>query len=216
MTEVATKTAKVWLIEDNAAFRQSVARAINRLPDLSCTRDFAACEPAIAALAAEKPDVVLIDVGLPGMTGIEGIPQIKAKAPEAQVVVLTVFEDHDKIFNALCAGASGYLLKGSPVAQIGDAIREVMRGGAPMSPPVARRVLGMFTKLVPARGNYGLTEREKGILELMTEGKTMKEIAEVAGVSYHTVDSHLRNIYAKLHVNSRASAVAKAIKEGLV
>jgi DNA-binding NarL/FixJ family response regulator len=97
----------VWLIEDNAAFRQSVARAINRLPGLACPRHFAACEPALAALAEEKPDVVLIDVGLPGMSGIEGIPQVKAKSPETQVVVLTVFEDPDKIFDALCAGASG-------------------------------------------------------------------------------------------------------------
>jgi DNA-binding NarL/FixJ family response regulator len=102
------------------------------------------------------------------------------------------------------------------VGQIGEAIREVMRGGAPMSPPIARRVLGMFTKMGPAKSDYGLTEREKEMLELMTQGKTMKEIADVAGVSYHTVDSHLRNIYAKLHVNSRAGAVAKAVKERLV
>jgi DNA-binding NarL/FixJ family response regulator len=215
MAEASSKTT-VWLIEDNAAFRQTVARAINRLPGLACTGNFAACEPALAALANDKPDVVLIDVGLPGMTGIEGIPQIKAKSPETQVVVLTVFEDHDKIFQALCAGASGYLLKGAPVAQIGEAIREVKRGGAPMSPPVARRVLGMFTKMAPAKADYGLTEREKQMLEFMTQGKTMKEIADVAAVSYHTVDSHLRNIYAKLHVNSRAGAVAKALKEGLV
>jgi DNA-binding NarL/FixJ family response regulator len=215
MPEASPKTT-VWLIEDNAAFRQTVARAINRLPGLACTGNFAACELALAALGNDKPDVVLIDVGLPGMTGIEGIPQIKAKSPETQVVVLTVFEDHDKIFQALCAGASGYLLKGAPVAQIGEAIREVKRGGAPMSPPVARRVLGMFTKMAPVKSDYGLTEREKEMLEFMTQGKTMKEIADVAAVSYHTVDSHLRNIYAKLHVNSRAGAVAKALKEGLV
>jgi DNA-binding NarL/FixJ family response regulator len=216
MSEPANNPISVWLIEDNAAFRQSVSRAINRNPDLKCTGDFAACEPALAALDREKPDVVLIDVGLPGMTGIEGIPQIKAKSPLTQVVVLTVFEDHDKIFNAICAGASGYLLKGSAVNEIASSIREVARGGAPMSPPVARRVLGMFSKFTPSKGDYGLTEREKQMLEFMTLGITMKEMADKANVSYHTVDSHLRNIYAKLHVNSRAGAVAKALKEGLV
>jgi DNA-binding NarL/FixJ family response regulator len=206
----------VWLIEDNTTYRRTVARVIGQLDGLHCTRDFSNCEDALAALPAERPDVVLLDVGLPGMSGIEGIAKIKALAPEARVIVLTVFEDDDKIFRAICAGASGYLLKTSPAEQIGNAIREVLAGGAPMNASIASRVLQMFARLAPPRQDYGLTAREQEVLEWMVRGLIKKEIADRLSLSVHTVDTHLRNIYAKLEVNTRTGAVAKALKEKLL
>lgn len=207
----------VWLIEDNAAYREALARAINSTPHLTCPRQFVTCEDALAALAVgPRPGVVLLDVGLPGMSGLEGIGPLRAAAPGTPIVVLTVFEDDEKIFQAVCAGALGYLLKVSPVEQIVAAIDEVRQGGSPMNARVAARVLARFAELSPPPGDYGLTAREKEILERLIRGHIKKEIARDFGLSVHTVDSHLRNIYEKLHVNTRAGAVAKAAKEKLV
>jgi DNA-binding NarL/FixJ family response regulator len=161
------------------------------------------------------PDVILVDVELPGMNGIEAVQRIKAISPITRIIMLTVFDDHDKIFKAVCAGASGYLLKTSPVEKIVESIRDVYSGGAPMTPRVAHSVLEMFSRLMVPHQDYGLTAREQKILELMTEGLLKKEIADQLTLSYHTVDTHLRNIYAKLHVNTRSGAVAKALKERL-
>lgn len=194
-----------------------VARAINRAPALRCAHSFSTCEQAIAALDREPaPHVILLDVGLPGMNGIQGIREIKHRAPSVQVLMLTVYDDHQKVFDAICAGASGYLLKTDDDQGIVDAIQEVLRGGAPMNPRVARLVLTMFTKLaVPPRHDYGLSAREKETLELVVKGLLKKEIADQLGLSYHTVDNHLRSIYEKLHVHSRSGAIAKALNERL-
>lgn len=206
----------VWLVEDNHTFRHTVAKVLNQAPALECARHFANSEDALAALVeGALADVILLDVELPGLNGIEAVKRLKALSPSTRVIMLTVFDDHDKIFRAICAGASGYLLKTSPVERIVDSIREVHAGGAPMTPRVARSVLEMFGRLSTPRQDYGLTAREQKILELMIEGLIKKEIAEHLALSYHTVDTHLRNIYTKLHVHTRTGAVAKALKERL-
>ena len=206
----------VWLIEDNHIFRNTVARALSRVEGVDCTQHFANAEDALDALqGGGVPEVILVDVELPGQDGIAAVRKIKSISPATRVVMLTVFDDHEKVFKAICAGASGYLLKTSPVERIIESINEALVGGAPMTPKVAGSVLQMFSKMAQPRQDYGLTEREQKILELMTQGLIKKEIASKICVSYHTVDTHLRNIYTKLHVHSRTGAVAKALKERL-
>ncbi|MCX6851554.1 MAG: response regulator transcription factor [Verrucomicrobia bacterium] len=207
----------LWIVEDHAAFRRTLVRVLNTETDLKCTRDFDSCEKLLAALARpDVPDLILLDVGLPGMSGLEGIRLIKERAPKALVVILTVFEDDDKVFQAICAGAAGYLLKTSSGFDITQAVRDALAGGSPMNPRIARRVLEMFSKFAPKQNDYGLSEREKEILQLMTTGLIKKEIADRLTLSVHTVDTYLRRIYEKLAVNTRTGAVAKALKEGLV
>ena len=207
----------LWIVEDHAAFRRTLVRVLNAEADLQCARDFDSCEKLLAALAKpDVPDLILLDVGLPGMSGLEGIRLIKERAPKSLVVILTVFEDDDKVFQAICAGAAGYLLKTSSGADITQAVRDALAGGSPMNPRIARRVLEMFSKLAPKQNDYGLSEREKEILQLMTTGLIKKEIADKLTLSVHTVDTYLRRIYEKLAVNTRTGAVAKALKEGLV
>ena len=206
----------VWLIEDNHSFRRTLARVLQGVADLECTRHFANSEEALEELAhGAVPDVILVDVELPGLSGLEAVKRIRAISPSSRVVMLTVFDDHDKIFKAVCAGASGYLLKTSPMEKIIESVREAYTGGAPMTPRVARSVLDMFASASPPHQDYGLTAREQSILELMTRGLIKKEIADNLAISYHTVDTHLRNIYSKLHVHTRTGAVSKALKEHL-
>lgn len=206
----------VWLIEDNHIFRNTVARALGRVEGVECTQHFANAEDALDALqGGGVPEVILVDVELPGQDGIEAVRKIKSISPATRVVMLTVFDDHEKVFKAICAGASGYLLKTSPVERIVESIHEALAGGAPMTPKVAGAVLKMFSQFAQPRQDYGLTTREQKILELMTQGLIKKEIADKLALSYHTVDTHLRNIYTKLHVHSRTGAVAKALKERL-
>lgn len=215
----APALTNVWLIEDNSTFRRAFCRALNQTEAFRCTGDFPSAETALAAakqLPAEPPRVILLDVGLPGMDGLTAIPKLRERLPGAVIIVLTVFEDDDKIFRAICSGATGYLLKTSSVEEVTRAMTEALGGGAPMNSRIAKRVLEMFTRLAPPRGEYGLTSREKEILEAMVQGKTKKEIAAMLDLSFHTVDSHLRNIYQKLEVNTRTGAVAKALKEKLV
>lgn len=207
----------LWIIEDHTAFRRTLVRVLNAEEGMQCTRDFDSCEKALAALSRpESPDLILLDVGLPGMSGIEGIRIIKERSPKTLVVILTVFEDDDKVFQAVCSGAAGYLLKTSSAADITQAVRDALAGGSPMNPRIARRVLEMFSKLAPKQGDYGLSDREKEILQLMVTGLIKKEIADRLTLSVHTVDTYLRRIYEKLEVNTRTGAVAKALKEGLV
>lgn len=207
----------LWIVEDHAAFRRTLVRVLNAEADLKCSHDFDSCEKLLAVLAKpEAPDLILLDVGLPGMSGLEGIRRIKERAPKTLVVILTVFEDDEKVFQAICAGAAGYLLKTSSGADITQAVRDALAGGSPMNPRIARRVLDMFSKFAPKQNDYGLSDREKEILQLMTTGLIKKEIADRLTLSVHTVDTYLRRIYEKLAVNTRTGAVAKALKEGLV
>lgn len=204
------------MVEDNHAFRNTVSRLLNQTDDIRCTHAFPACEDALALLAGGATvDVILLDVELSGMNGIDGLRKIKAVRPVTRVVMLTVFEDHERVFRAICAGASGYLLKASPFDRIVESVHQVMAGGAPMSPRVATSVLEMFARMAGPKTDFGLTEREREVLELMKEGLSKKEIAARLELSFHTVDDYLRNIYAKLHVHSQAGAVAKAMKHEL-
>lgn len=207
----------VWLIEDNTVFRRTVAQVVGTIPGVVRVEDFGSAEAALEKLAVgPAPETVLIDVGLPGLDGIECIRRLKDAAPGAQILVLTVFEDDEKIFRAVCAGASGYLLKSASMPEIAEAVAEVRRGGSPMTPRVARRVLEMFSKLAPARKDYGLAPRERDVLELYVRGFTNKEVADKLALSVHTIDSYNKSLYEKLHVNTRSGAVAKALKERLV
>lgn len=207
------QAVNIWLVEDNETYRGAIARTLDHAPGLRCTGAFGSCEDALRRLRQDHPpEVILLDIGLPGQSGLEGIPQFKALSPATHVIILTVFEDSDKIFNAICAGASGYLLKSSPGDKIAQAIREVLGGGAPMTPQIARSVLSLFARLSGPPPEQGLSQREKETLEFLVQGLTTKEIADRIGLSIHTVDTHLRNIYRKLNVHSRAGAVAKALQ----
>lgn len=216
MTDKQTPVT-AWLVEDHKSYGTRLMRALNRLNDIRCDQRFTACEDALAALARQPPPhVLLLDVGLPGMSGIEGIARLRQLAPNTAIVILTVFEDDDKIFRAICAGAAGYLLKTSGIQDIAAALRTAASGGSPINPNIARRVLEMFSKAnAPAR-DYGLTPREKEILQLLVQGNTIKEAASNLGIGYYTADEYIRSVYEKLQVRSRGSAVAKAVQEGLV
>lgn len=214
--EAKQRSIGIWLVEDNHGFRQAIARVLNGICGLECSQHFSNAEDLLdALLGGGVPDVILLDVGLPGQNGIEAVRKIKAILPSTRVVMLTVFDDDEKVFKAICAGASGYLLKSTPPGEIAKSIQEVLAGGAPLSPKVARAVLQMFSKMGEPGPDYGLTQREKKILELMEGDLTMKQIADNLAVSYHTVDTHTRNIYTKLHVHSRSGALAKAAKHKL-
>lgn len=209
--------ATVWLIEDHKTYGERLMRALNRLEGIRCEQRFTACEDAYAALTEmPAPAVVLLDVGLPGVSGIEGIARLRQLAPKMAVIILTVFEDDEKIFKAICAGASGYLLKTSGTEDIAEAIRSAVAGGSPINPRIARRVLEMFSKANPPQKDYGLTPRETDILKLLVDGRTIKDAAAQLGIGYYTADEYIRSVYEKLQVRSRGSAIAKAVKEGLV
>ncbi|MCX6537429.1 MAG: response regulator transcription factor [Acidobacteria bacterium] len=203
----------VWLVEDNETYRGAIARALDHAPDLRCTGAFGSCEAALGRLREDHPpEIILLDIGLPGMSGLDGIQQFKELSPATHVIILTVFEDTDKIVRAICAGAAGYLLKTSPAEKIAQAIREVLGGGAPMTPQIARSVLGLFARMAGPPPEHGLSQREKETLEFLVQGLATKEIADRLDLSIHTVDTHLRNIYRKLHVHSRAGAVGRMLQ----
>ena len=215
-TNSKKRTVKIWLIEDNNAFRSVIARVLNDIDGFECTACYSTCEAALEALSHQQPDIILLDVELPGMNGIEGIREIKRRSPGTHVIMLTVFDDQEKIFKAIGAGASGYLLKTSTEEKIAEAVREVISGGVAMNQQVARSVWEMFAEMAAPGTDYKLTGREKEILAAMVQGLGNKEIAGQLSMSYHTVDTHLRSIYHKLGVNTRSGAVAKAVKERLV
>ncbi|MGB0579917.1 MAG: response regulator [Limisphaerales bacterium] len=205
----------VWLIEDNASYCRNAAAAIDDAEGLSCPLTFRRCEDALENMASEvSPDVILLDIGLPGMSGLEGIGYLLEKSPDTKVVILTVFEDENKIFNAICAGAHGYLLKTARLNEIVGAIHDVVSEGATIDSRIAQRILGFF-KTAKVK-DYRLTPRETEILQKLVEGLIKKEIADQLDVSFHTVDMHLRNIYRKLQVNTATAAVAKAVRERIV
>ncbi len=207
----------VWLVEDNDLYRETLAALIQETEGMSCPLAVRSCEEALQALTdGEPPEIVLMDIGLPGMDGIEGVRRIHALSPSTRLIMLTVHEGKDKVFQAICFGASGYLLKSAPPQEIVESLRHVRQGAAPINPYIAAKLLELFDHLEPPRGDYGLTRREKEILLLMIDGLIMKQIADRLNLSYHTIDTHIRNIYDKLHVHSRGGAVAKALKERLV
>lgn len=202
----------VALVEDDGEIRRLLTLIIDGSPGYSCKLAFGDCETALPALAKARPDVVLMDIGLPGISGIEGMRLLKEKLPAADFIMLTVQEDDDSLFASLCAGAAGYLLKDTPPATLLQAIKDVHEGGAPMSASIARRVLGSFRVAVSSP----LTPREKEVLQRLCEGENYKTIAAALFISGETVRAHIKNIYEKLHVHSRAEAVKKALQERLI
>lgn len=214
--------AEIWLVEDNEIFATGVQRAIDHMDGMACGGKYKSVEQTFAALeSGKKPDVILLDVQLPGMDGITALSHFKSIVPETQIVILTVFDDADKIFGAVCAGASGYILKSSSAAQISEAIEQVMDGGAPMTPEVARKVLDAFAKKeangqAPESNEYDITPRQRDILRLMADGLVKKEIADKLDISINTVSTHMQRVYEKLHVTTNTGAVAKALREKLI
>lgn len=203
----------VSIVEDNEQLRATLCRLINRDEEFNCVSQFADAESALASLPNEKPKVVLMDINLPGMNGVECVRKLKQIAPEILVVMLTAYEDTENIFNALAAGASGYLLKRAPKAELLDAIREVNRGGSPMTTHIARKVVQSFQKsAASAKSTENLSAREQEVLDCLSQGFLYKEIADKLGIGYETVHTYIRRIYEKLQVRTRTEAVAKFLR----
>ncbi len=202
------------LFEDNDRLRESLSYLLNSDDGYEVCGDFNNCNDAVNIIKQLQPDVVLMDIDMPGKTGINGVTMVKEARPETAVIMYTVFEDNERLFQCLCAGANGYLLKKTPPARLFDAITEVLEGGAPMSPMIARRVLDSFRQ--KKDNKYNLTVRETEVLQLLIKGNSIKMIASDLNMAFDTVRSHLKNIYQKLHVNCGKEAIAKAFNEKLV
>jgi DNA-binding NarL/FixJ family response regulator len=208
---------KVALIEDQRDIREGLSILINGTTGFRTTGAFDSIESALLRVELDPPDVMLVDIGLPKMSGIEGIPLLRERCANSLILVLSVHDDDDRIFSALCAGASGYLLKNTPPARLLEGLRETVNGGAPMSPEVARRVVALFREFRPSeRADYLLTPHENRLLRLLADGHNYKSSAAELGVTINTVSFHMKRIYEKLHVHSKSEAVAKAFRQGLV
>jgi len=217
MTDEKAEPIRVAIIEDERDIRDGLGMLINYTDGFTCVGKYGSMEEALASIRHRTPDVVLSDIGLPGMNGIEGIRKIKEQFPEMTILMLSVYQDDDRIFHALCAGAVGYLLKKTPPAKILDALREAVAGGAPMSPEVARKVITIFRDFRPPEEvDYDLTPHEIRILKLLVEGHSYKTAAARLNVTPSTVSFHLKNIYEKLQVHSKSEAVAKALQYRLI
>ncbi|MBN1782660.1 response regulator transcription factor [bacterium] len=208
---------QVSIVEDNDAIRNGLAMLINATADMECISTYTDCETCIGDLPDHGPDVILMDIGLPGMSGIEGVREIKKDFPDIHILMLTVYEENDKIFDALCAGATGYLVKKTPAEQLIQAIQDVVHGGSPMSSHIARKVVAFFQKQPPkAMEEHHLSSREMDILTSLANGNSYKLIADDLTISIDTVRFHIRNIYKKLQVNSQTEAISKAFRDGLI
>lgn len=208
-------TSRVAIVEDNDDFREALFHILQGTEGFRCIGQYGSVEEAIKTLP--KADVVLMDIGLPGKSGIEGARLVKQKYPDTQVIMLTVFDDDKNIFDAIVAGANGYILKKTPPAKLLLAIEEAAAGGMPMTPMVARHVVEMFKRHIPAqKEDHSLTSRERQILSLLVDGMGYSMVAEKLFISLDTVRNHIRHIYDKLHVHSKSQAVAKALKQRIV
>lgn len=208
---------KVVIIEDKRQIRDGLAALINGTEGYRCTGTFDSMEEALTKINSQNADLVLVDIGLPGMSGIEGMRLFKKNHPNLLLLVLSVYEDDDRIFEALCAGASGYLLKKTSPARLLEGLRDAVNGGAPMSPEVARRVITIFREIrPPENAQYQLTPHETRLLKLLVEGHNYKTAAAELGVSVNTISFHLKHIYEKLQVHSKSEAVAKALRNRLI
>ena len=204
---------KLAIVEDNTALRQSLEQLFNRTSNMKCVASLNNLLNVVSEFQKNQPDIVLMDIGLPSINGIEGVRTVKSNFENIQVIMFTVFEDDEKIFEAIRSGASGYLLKKTPPEEILEAIKELHEGGAPMSPSIARKVIQAFqVKPSNVLEDHQLTSREKEILYALVDGLSYKKIAEKYFVSIHTVRSHISSIYEKLHVNSKSQAVAKVLQ----
>jgi DNA-binding NarL/FixJ family response regulator len=201
---------RIILFEDNDRLRQSLAYLLQSAAGYEVLGDYNNCSDAANIIRMYQPDVVLMDIDMPGQSGIKGVSMIKETRPQTAVIMYTVFEDDEKLFQCLCAGANGYLLKKTAPEKIFESIREVIEGGAPMSPSIAKKVIESFQP-VKTSNQYKLTERELEVLQLLTKGHSTKVISDRLGIAFNTVRSHLQNIYVKLHVNCGKEAIAKVL-----
>jgi DNA-binding NarL/FixJ family response regulator len=217
MESVKPSVIKVVIIEDLRDIREGLAALLNGTEGYKCVGKFGSMEEALRNIQRDVPDVVLSDIGLPGMDGIEGVGLIKEKYPDMTILMLSVYSDNDRIFDALCAGAGGYLLKKTPPSRIVESLNEAINGGAPMSPEIARKVITLFREVrPPERVDYDLTPHEQRLLKLLIDGHTKKTAAAEIGVSVNTVSFHLKRVYEKLQVHSKSEAVAKALKNRII
>ncbi len=205
---IPNPSIRVAVIEDDPGIRQLMEVLLDGSPGFSCVHSFEALEDALPEMVAASPCIILMDIGLPGMSGIEGARLLRERMPDVPVVMFTIHEDEEAVFDSLCAGAVGYLVKGMPPVQLLAAIREAYEGGAPMSPSIARRVVRSFHPSVP----NPLSDREREVLQKLVDGESYRTIAESLFISSNTVKAHIKHIYEKLHVHSRAEVVKKAIK----
>ncbi len=215
---ITTDTSlRVVLIEDLRDIRLSLVALINGTAGFECIAAFGSVETALARIEYEKPDIILTDLGLPGMSGVEGIERFRQMFPEIPIIALTIYDNDEQIFAALCNGANGYLLKNTPPARLLEALKEAADGGSPMSPAIAARVVKLFREFrPPEQADYRLTPQETDLLKLLIEGHHKKTAAREMNISFHTISFHLKNIYEKLQVHSKTEAVAKALRENLV
>ena len=204
----------VAVVEDDEGIRRTIALILNRAEDCHCLAQYSTGEEAVRDIPVASPDVIIMDINLPGMSGVECVRQLVARGVKAQILMLTVHKDSDVIFDALAAGAGGYLVKPVPAAHLLDAVRDVYGGGAPMTSSIARKVVQSFQRGAqpPVSEEDSLSPRERDILNMLSQGFMYKEIADKLGTSYATVRTHIERIYGKLHVNSRSQAVAKSLK----
>jgi len=212
---------RIAIFDDNKNIRESIAMLLNTMPDLLVVGTFSHVLDCVDDVKDCKPDIVLMDIEMPGMTGIEAVKAIKKELPHIQILMQTVFEDDDRVFDSICAGASGYILKNHINTRLLDSIRELQYGGSPMSPTIARKVLSKLQQIPqhvsPGEApNYHLTAREKEVLGCLVKGLSYKMIAADLNISYETVRSHVKKIYEKLHVASLTEVVAKAINQRIV
>ena len=209
----------VAIIEDNVIIRDGLAALINGTNGYKCVGAYGNCESFLAELPKLDLDVTLMDIALPGINGIEGVKKAKKIIPDLNILMLTIYKESKVVFEALCAGACGYLVKNTPPTRLLDAIREVYEGGSPMSSIIARQVITVFQQnTIPSKASedYGLSDREKEVLLKLSEGDNYQQIADLLFISVDTVRHHIRNIYKKLHVHSQSEAVAKAIRKGVI
>jgi DNA-binding NarL/FixJ family response regulator len=217
MPDQSAPTIKVVIIEDQRRIREGLVALIEGTEGFSCSGAFRSMEEALAWPWTDVPDVALVDIGLPGISGIDGIGLLRERYPKTVLVVLTVYEDDERIFKALCAGASGYLLKKTVPARLLDYLKDAIGGGSPISPEVARRVIDLFRSFKPPeQADYNLTPHEARLLRLLMEGHNYKTAAAAMGVSFNTIAFHMKNVYQKLHVHSKSEAVAKALRANLI
>jgi DNA-binding NarL/FixJ family response regulator len=208
---------RVVIIEDLREVRESLATLIAGTEGFAVAASYRTMEDALRGITGARPSIVLTDIGLPGIDGIEGTRQIHKILPEVPILALSVYDDDEKVFNAICAGASGYLLKNTPPTRLMESIAEAVEGGAPMSPEIARRVVRLFREFrPPPAATYDLTPQETAVLKLLVEGHHYKTAASELGISINTVSFHLKHIYEKLQVHSKTEAVAKALRERLI
>ncbi|HTG55637.1 MAG TPA: response regulator transcription factor [Niabella sp.] len=207
---------KVLLYDDSDQFREAITLLLSSTEGFEVAGSFNNCETAAADIDLLKPDVILMDIDMPGVTGIDGVRMIREKNDTIKIIMLTVFDNNQNIYDAIRFGANGYVLKKSAPAAIINAIKDVFEGGAPMNSSIATQVLQMFAGMSPVTQNYGLSEKEKAVLKSLVDGNSYKMVAASLNISIDTVRTHIRNIYEKLQVNSKSAAVAKALKDRIL